>query len=260
MATLSSPDFSLSGKVAIVTGTAPGGIGEAYARALAAQGASVVCADIRADGADVVAQQIVADGGSAAGLGVDITDPESTDAMAAAAVETFGGIDILVNNAALMAQLDMGPILATDLAHWRTAFDVNLHGAYHCCRSVVPSMRARGGGRIVNQASGGAFPPFNLYGVTKIALVGLTAALAKELGPDGITVNAIAPGMVDSAAGKSLVPEDSPFREMMKQVVAMTPFADPSALVGPLLLLTAPAGSWITGQVLHADGGWVIRP
>ena len=257
---MSAVDFSLAGKVAVVTGAAPGGIGEAYACTLAAHGASVVCADIRAEGAEAVAEQIGASGGSAIGVRVDITDQASTDAMAAAAIAAFGGIDVLVNNAALMAQLDMGPMLSIEPDHWRTAFDVNLHGAYHCCRSVVPSMRERGGGRIVNQASGGAFPPFNLYGVTKIALVGLTSALAKELGPAGITVNAIAPGMVDSAAGLGLVPEGSPFRQMMAQAVATRPFAPPEDLAGALLLLTTPAGGWITGQVLHVDGGWVIRP
>lgn len=253
-------DWSLEGKVAIVTGAAPGGIGETYARTLAAHGAAVVCADIRDDGAAAVAKLVTEDGGRAIGVGVDITDPASVDAMTAAAVDQLGGIDILVNNAALMAQLHMGAMLDCDLDHWMDAFQVNLHGAYLCARSAVPHMRTRGGGRIVNQASGGAFPPFNLYGVTKIALVGLTAALAKELGPDNITVNAIAPGAVDSEAGKSLIPEGSPFRDMMKAVVAMKPFAPPSDLAGPLLLLTSSAGSWMTGQVLHVDGGWVIRP
>jgi NAD(P)-dependent dehydrogenase (short-subunit alcohol dehydrogenase family) len=253
-------DWSLDGKVAVVTGAAPGGIGETYARTLAAHGAAVVCADIRGDGAAAVAKTIADDGGSAIGVEVDITNAASVEAMCQSAAEQLGGIDILVNNAALMAQLHMGPMLDCDLDHWMNAFQVNLHGAYLCARSAVPHMRARGGGRIVNQASGGAFPPFNLYGVTKIALVGLTSALAKELGPDNITVNAIAPGAVDSDAGLSLIPEGSPFREMMKAVVAMKPFAPPSDLAGPLLLLTSPAGEWMTGQVLHVDGGWVIRP
>jgi NAD(P)-dependent dehydrogenase (short-subunit alcohol dehydrogenase family) len=138
--------------------------------------------------------------------------------------------------------------------------DVNLNGAYLCSRSAVPHMRARGGGRIINQTSGGAYPPATVYGITKIALVGLTVALARELGPDQITVNALAPGLTDSAAGKSLVPEGSPFREMMKQAVAMRPFGVPDDLAGPLLLLAAPAGAWVTGQVLHVDGGWILRP
>ncbi len=253
-------DWSLTGKVAIVTGTAPGGIGETYARTLAAAGAFVVCADISESGAKAVADSLIGDGHRALAVTVDITDPASVEAMTDAAVAEFGGIDILVNNAALMAQLSHAPILDYELAEWHRAMDVNLNGAYLCCRSVVPHMRARGGGRIVNQASGGAFPPSTVYGITKIALVGLTVALARELGPDQITVNALAPGLTDSSAGKSLVPEGSPFREMMKQVVAMRAFGVPQDLAGPLLLLSSPAGSWITGQVIHVDGGWVLRP
>lgn len=253
-------DWSLDGKVAVVTGTAPGGIGETYARALAEAGASVVCADIQADGAEAVAKALVGEGHRAVSVGVDITDPDSTDAMADTALREFGGVDILVNNAALMAQLPQIPALEYDLDTWRRAMDVNLNGAYHCCRSVVDLMRQRDGGRIVNQSSGGAFPPSSVYGITKIALVGLTVTLARDLGRDGITVNAIAPGMVESSASLAMVPEGSDFRLMMEQAVVMRPAGQRSDLIGALLLLTAPAGDWITGQVLHVDGGWILRP
>lgn len=253
-------DWSLDGKVAIVTGTAPGGIGETYARTLASAGASVVCADIREDGAKEVADHLSSEGSSALGVGVDITDRDSVEAMTQAAVQRFGGIDILVNNAALMNQLPMEPVLDIDYEQWTQAMDVNLNGAYMCCRSVVPHMRERGGGRIVNQTSGGAFPAATLYGITKIALVGLTTTLARQLGPDGIAVNALAPGIVESEAGLEIAAEGSPFREMMKQTAALRPVGQPGDLAGPLLLLTSPAGGWITGQVLHADGGWIIRP
>lgn len=253
-------DWSLENKVAIVTGTAPGGIGEVYAQTLAQAGAAVVCADISESGAKAVAESLIAEGHRAVAVTVDITDAASVEAMARTAVREFGGVDVLVNNAALMAQLSHAPIIDYDLAEWHRAMDVNLHGAYLCCRSIVPLMRERGGGRIINQASGGAFPPDTVYGITKIALVGLTVALARQLGPDRITVNAIAPGLTDSLAGKSLVPEGSPFREMMRKVVAMEPFGQPQDLAGALLLLSAPAGNWITGQVLHVDGGWVLRP
>ena len=253
-------NWSLEGKVAIVTGAAPGGIGETYARTLAAAGASVVCADVREDGAQKVAADLAEAGLQAFGAGVDITDPEAVEALTRATVERFGGVDILVNNAALMATLHRGPVLECEYDHWKLAMDVNLNGAYLMTRSVVPHMRERGGGRIVNQASGGAFPAATLYGITKIALVGLTTTLARDLGPSRITVNAIAPGLVESEAGKALVPEGSAFREAMKRVVAMQAFAAPEELAGPLLLLTAPAGNWITGQVLHVDGGWILRP
>lgn len=255
-----SVDWSLDGKVAIVTGAAPGGIGETYARALAAAGAAVVCADIRADGASKVADGLEADGHRAIGVQVDITDPDSVRTMTRTTASTFGGVDVLVNNAALMATVHPGPVLECDYDHWKHVMDVNLNGAYLCCRSAVPYMRERGGGRIVNQTSGGAYPPSTLYGITKLALVGLTTTLARELGPSQITVNAIAPGLVESDAGKGLVPKGSPFREMIEQTVAMQAFAAPEELAGTLLLLTTPAGNWITGQVIHADGGWILRP
>jgi NAD(P)-dependent dehydrogenase (short-subunit alcohol dehydrogenase family) len=164
------PDWSLNGKVAVVTGTAPGGIGEIYARTLAAAGASVVCADLLGDGARQVARTITGEGHAAVAATVDITDRDSVAAMVDTAVSAYGGIDILVNNAALMAQLPQTPILEYDVAQWRRAMEVNLDGAYLCCRAVAPHLRARGGGRIVNQTSGGAFPPSTVYGITTPSL------------------------------------------------------------------------------------------
>ena len=121
-------------------------------------------------------------------------------------------------------------------------------------------MRARGGGRIINQSSGGAFPSTSLYGITKIALVGLTTSLAKQWGKDGITCNAIAPGNVKSDAGKILVPDDSPFIKFLEMACATRPRGEPDELIGAAILLCSQAGAWITGQVIHIDGGWVMRP
>ncbi len=135
---------------------------------------------------------------------------------------------------------------------------VNVNGALICAQAALPYMRQRGGGRIINQVSGGAFPAGSGYGVSKLALVGVTTTLARELGPEGITVNAIAPGNVASEAGKLSAPEV--FMQMLRQTVALRATGEPEELVGALLLLASPAGSWITGQVLHVDGGWVIRP
>ncbi|HZP31338.1 MAG TPA: SDR family NAD(P)-dependent oxidoreductase, partial [Acidimicrobiia bacterium] len=150
-------DFSLGGKVAIVTGAAVGGIGEAYARALADAGAAVVCADVDEAGAAGVADAVVASGGRAVAVGVDIADDASVEAMARTAVAQFGGIDILVNNAALMGPLVMASVTedgaSTTLGFpsdlWDTAFDVNVKGSWRCARAVVPEMRNRGGGAIV---------------------------------------------------------------------------------------------------------------
>ena len=254
--------FRLDGKVAIVTGAGGRGnsIGRAYAMGLAGAGAAVVVADLNEDGAKAVANEIIASGGKAIGVKADVADEASTLAMAAAASAAFGGIDILVNNAALMVDISYDNCETITLDSWNRAFAVNLNGALLCSRAVIPSMRARGGGRIINQTSGGAFPAIGLYGISKLALVGLTTTLAKQLGNDSITVNAIAPGNVTSDAGKLLVPDDSPFIKFLEMTVAMRARGAPDELVGPLLMLCSQAGSWITGQTIHVDGGWVMRP
>jgi NAD(P)-dependent dehydrogenase (short-subunit alcohol dehydrogenase family) len=259
--TFSLSDFRLDGKVAIVTGAGgrPNSIGEAYCLGLAAAGAKVVAADLNGDGAGSVADRVKAAGGEAVGVQVDITDPRSAEAMVGAVTAAFGGVDILVNNAALMVEL-RDPAMTIPIEAWNRAFAVNLTGALNCSRAVAPAMQARGGGRIVNQVSGGAYPAFSVYGVTKLALVGLTTTLARELGPAKINVNAIAPGMTASSAGDSLTPAGGPFRSMVEAVAAIRAQGQTDDLVGPLLLLCSQAGDWMTGQVLHVDGGWILRP
>lgn len=260
--TVSINQFRLDGKVAIVTGAGGRGnsIGRAYALGLAEAGASVIVADLNVQGAQGVADEIVAAGGKAAAVQVDVSDEASTLALAAYASTIFGGIDILVNNAALMVDISYDSLDTVDLEAWNKAFAVNVNGALLCARAVAPSMRARGGGRIVNQSSGGAFPASSLYGITKLALVGLTTALAKQYGKDNINCNAIAPGNVVSEAGKMLVPDDSPFIQFLKMTCAGRPRGAPEELVGTLLLLCSDAGAWMTGQTIHVDGGWVLRP
>jgi NAD(P)-dependent dehydrogenase (short-subunit alcohol dehydrogenase family) len=258
--TASAPDWRIDGKVAIVTGASTGGIGAAYALALASAGAAVVCADINAEGARAVAKSIEADQGTALAVEVDIADETSVAAMVDEVVRELGGVDILVNNAALMLQIVANAAMDFPRADWDRAFAVNLTGAWQCAKAVAPSMMERGGGRIVNQASAGAFPAETVYGITKLAVVGLTTTLARELGPSGITVNCIAPGITHSDAGKVLTPEGSPYREMLEQRAAMNAIGEPEDLCGTLLLFCSPAGAWITGQVLNVDGGFVLRP
>jgi len=260
--TFSADQFRLDNKVAIVTGAGGRGnsIGRAYALGLAKAGAAVAVADMNEAGAKTVAGEIRAAGGKAIAVGVDITLPDQAQRMAAATSEAFGGIDILVNNAALMVEVAAAKITDISLEDFNRMMNVNLTGALVCTQAVLPSMRARGAGKIVNQLSGGAFPAVSVYGVSKLALYGLTTTLARQLGPEKINVNAIAPGNVTSDAGKMLVPDDSPFIQFLKATVAMRPRGEPDELVGALLLLCSPAGDWITGQVLHVDGGWVLRP
>jgi NAD(P)-dependent dehydrogenase (short-subunit alcohol dehydrogenase family) len=254
--------FRLDGKVAVVTGAGGRGnsIGRAYAMGLANAGAAVVVADLNGEGAQAVADEIIAAGGKALAVAVDVADEASTLAMAAAASDAFGGVDLLINNAALMVDVSYDSLDAVSMDAWNKAFAVNVNGALLCARAVAPSMRARGSGRIVNQSSGGAFPASSLYGITKLALVGLTTALAKQYGKDGITVNAIAPGNVTSDAGKLLVPDDSPFIQFLNMTCALRARGEPDELVGTALLLCSEAGAWISGQTIHVDGGWVLRP
>jgi NAD(P)-dependent dehydrogenase (short-subunit alcohol dehydrogenase family) len=260
--TFSTEQFQLAGKVAVVTGAGGRGnsIGRSYALGLAKAGASVVVADLNADGAKSVSDEITAAGGKALAVKVDITQPESVRAMAAAARDQFGGVDILVNNAALMAELGYLPAVDIPIDQWNRIMDVNLTGALNCVQAIVPLMRQRGGGKIVNQVSGGAYPAMSVYGISKLALVGLTTTLARQLGREKINVNAIAPGNTMSDAGKSITPDDSPFVKLLEATVAMRVRGQPDELVGSLLLLCSSAGDWITGQVLHVDGGWVLRP
>lgn len=261
MGDFSSEAFRLDSKVAIVTGAGGRGnsIGRAYAVALASAGASVVVADLSAEGAASVADEIVAAGGKAIAVQVDITDTAAVEAMAARTVSAFGGIDILVNNAALMVEIVDKPLIQTDRARFDKGMAVNVWGALNCSQVIAPYMAKRGGGAIVNQVSAGAYPAQSFYGVTKIALHGVTTALATELGKQGIRVNAIGPGMTKSDAGLALTPDDSP---LVQAIAARAPIQlrdTPDALCGALLLLVSEAGRWMTGQVLNVDGGWVMR-
>jgi len=245
----------LKGKVAIVTG-AGGGIGRAYARGLAEAGASVVLADIAVENARKAASDIEADGHAVAAVEVDVTSEASVEAMAAAAAERFGSVDILVNNAALMAEIMGHGLTDVPLEEWHRTLAVNLTGPLLCVRAVLPYMEAKGYGKVINQSSGGAFLPSRHYGVTKLGLVSMTVSLAHELAPKGIRVNAIAPGWVNTDAGFRSAPPEA--RQAMTAGIPF-PFGDPEELVGGLVYLASPASDWVTGHTLNIDGGWIPR-
>src|SRR5581483_1129151 len=184
----------LDGKVAIITGGG-GGIGSVFGRELALRGASVVLADLNEDAATTRAADLAAKGLAVMGARLDATEPSSAAAVVDAAVRAYGGVDILVNCAALMAEIPFSPLSRFPLDWWDRVMAVNVKGPLVCAQAAVPAMRARGGGRIVSISSAGAFSRGGVYGVSKYALVSLTANLAAELGADGINVNAIAPGL-----------------------------------------------------------------
>jgi 3-oxoacyl-[acyl-carrier protein] reductase len=241
-------------KVAIVTGAGQG-IGEAYATALGAAGAHVVVADVNEAQGRRVADAI---GGTARFVHVDVASPESTRAMAAATIEAFGGIDFLVNNAAIYHGMQISPLILVDWEYYKRFMDVNMHGALLCVRACYESMAQRGGGAIVNQSSTAAWMGIGFYGIAKLALNGITQSLARELGPLGIRINAIAPGPTDTEATRSVVPE--PY---MKQILAQMPLSrmgKPEDLVGTCLFLLSNEAAWITGQVINVDGGQIMRP
>ena len=251
-------DFALTGKVAVVTGGA-GGIGVEYGRALAVAGAAVVLADLDGARATTAATGLREEGLEVSGVEVDITSEESTLTLAERATELFGGVDILVNNAALMAELPQVPLLEFPLDWWDRVLRVNLTGALLCCRACVPSMIERGGGKIINQSSGGAFVNGRPYGISKLALISLTYGLARDLGEYRINVNAIAPGAIETDAALSMFPVGSPWREHMHELTPLPLAASPGDLCGALVFLASPASDWVTGQCLGVDGGWIMR-
>ena len=244
-------------KVAIVTGAA-GGIGEAYARALAAEGAHVMVADIDEDKGTATAASIAAAGGDdAAFTKVDVSDPASTQAMAAATVERFGGIDLLVNNAAIFGGMKLDGLLTVPWDYYEKFMRVNLDGALICTRAVYEHMAQRGGGAIVNQSSTAAWVYANFYGLAKVGINGLTQQLSRELGWRNIRINAIAPGPIDTEANRVTTPQ-----AIVKQMVQQLPLArmgTPADLVPMCLFLLSDQASWITGQIFNVDGGQIIR-
>ena len=246
----------LKGKAAIVTGAA-GGIGRAYARGLAEAGAAVVLADIRGEAAAEQAAAIAADGYEAIGIQVDVTSEESTLAMARQTSERFGSVDILVNNAALMAEImTRGQLTTNPLEMWHRTLDVNLTGPFLCTRAVVPYMKEKGYGKIINQSSGGAWLGGAHYGLTKLGIVSMTISLAKELAKSGIRVNAIAPGWTNTEAGNATTSPE--VRAALARSIPF-PFGEPEDLVGGLVFLASAASDWVTGVTLNIDGGWITR-
>jgi NAD(P)-dependent dehydrogenase (short-subunit alcohol dehydrogenase family) len=244
-----------AGKVAIVTGAAQG-IGEAYARALAAEGASVVVADLNEESGNRVAKEIEASGGTAMFVRTDVADATSAAALADATVAAYGGIDLLVNNAAIYADMQFDLLITVDWDYYRKFMSVNMDGALVMTRAVFAHMQARGGGAIVNQSSTAAWLYSGFYGLAKVGINGLTQQLAHELGGMNIRVNALAPGPTDTAATRTQAGDAA--QDLVKGL-ALKRMGQPEDMVGACLFLLSDESSWVTGQIVNVDGGQVFR-
>ncbi|RNL60394.1 SDR family oxidoreductase [Nocardioides marmoriginsengisoli] len=243
-------------KVAIVTGAAQG-IGEAYAKALAAEGAAVVVADLNEDSGKQVVAAIEGAGGQAIFVRTDVADAASATAMADAAVEAFGGIDLLVNNAAIYGDMAFDLLITVDWDYYKKFMSVNMDGALVVTRAVYGHMAKRGGGSIVNQSSTAAWLYSGFYGLAKVGINGLTQQLAHELGGQNIRVNAIAPGPVDTAATRTQAGDAA--HDIVKNSLAIKRIGQPEDMVGACLFLLSDEASWVTAQILDVDGGQVFR-
>jgi NAD(P)-dependent dehydrogenase (short-subunit alcohol dehydrogenase family) len=249
----------LVGKTAIVTGAATG-LGRAIAARLAADGAAVVLADI-AD-AGPAAADLLAAGHQVLALQTDIADEAAVQAMVLATLERFGRIDILVNNAAIASSIKLRPFEQISADEWMRMMAVNTMGPFLCCRAVAPLMRAQKSGRIVNMTSGTAFKgaPFILdYVASKGALMAMTRSLARELGPDFVTVNAVSPGYTLSEGNLANESFLKSHREAAIASRALPRDAWPADIVGAVAFLAGDDAAFISGQILAVDGGSVYH-
>ena len=249
----------LEGKVAIVTGGARG-IGQVYCESLAREGANVVAADILDPGATV--SQIKKAGGEAIGVNVDVRSFESAQQMATKAVEAFGRIDILVNNAALYGGLKVQPFHEIPEEEWDRLMSINVKGVWQCTKAVAPHMMERKYGKIINISSATILmgvPGLAHYVASKGAVWSLSRSLSRELGSFGIRVNCVTPGLTMSQASKDLL-SGSIMEGIEKQIASQAALGReqaPEDLAGTIVFLASEDSDFITGQTLNVDGGLV---
>lgn len=248
--------MQLSGRAAIVTGAAQG-IGAAVAVALAESGAKVCAVDLSLERVDEVAARLRGCGTDAIGIGCDVSRRDQVNAMVAASNEHFGRVDILVNNAGITRPAMLHKMTE---AQWDEVMAVHLKGSFNCLQAVAPGMMERRYGRIVNVTSTagvlGTIGQIN-YSAAKAGIIGLTMSAAKELARYGITVNAIAPGAATPMT--ETIRTDERFREKYLDRIPIGRWAEPHEIAPVFVFLASDAASYVTGQVLAADGGMTIR-
>jgi 3-oxoacyl-[acyl-carrier protein] reductase len=246
---------SLKGRVVIITGAGQG-IGRVFAKAFALAGAKVVIAERNEKTAAAVAGEILAANGEALAITTDVADEASTKEMVQLAEDEFGRIDVLINNAGIFSTLEMRPFDQIPLEEWEQVLKVNLTGPFLCARAVLPAMRRAKWGRIINIASGAVRlgrPNYLHYIATKSALMGMSLSMARELGPDNITVNAILPGATFTEIERKTVTPQQKERIVAMQCIPRP--ETPQDLVGAALFLASEAAGFITGQSINLDGG-----
>jgi NAD(P)-dependent dehydrogenase (short-subunit alcohol dehydrogenase family) len=244
----------LQDKVSIITGAAQG-IGAEFARAFAAEGAKVVVADISST--DSIVAEIGQAGGEAIGIKADITNSESLQEMVAATEDAFGPVNILVNNAAVLASLDLKPFDQLTEDEWDLMLKVNVRGLWQTSKAVLPSMRQTGGGKIINISSGTVHkgPPGQLhYVASKSAVLGMSRSMARELGSDNIQVNTISPSLTMSE-GVLANPAWEPFKKNLAETRIIQRDMLPTDLIGTALFLASSDSDFLTGQSVNVDGG-----
>jgi 3-oxoacyl-[acyl-carrier protein] reductase len=242
----------LKNKVAVITGGAQG-IGRAIAVGMAREGAKVVVADLQSEKAGSVADEVKILGGDALGFEVNVADESSVKRLAEATFAEFGRVDILVNDAGVYLK---SSVVDMSEADWDRTLDINLGGNFLCCRAFVPAMREQKSGRIISMASGighYGMKQFSHYAASKAAIIGFVKSLARELGPDGITVNAICPGSANTA-----MPRGHRSEEEVMQRLHSTPLPhvlEAEDIAGPILFLASDAAAYITGQSYNINCG-----
>jgi NAD(P)-dependent dehydrogenase (short-subunit alcohol dehydrogenase family) len=239
-------------RTAVITGGARG-FGKAFGTALAASGAHAVLVDIDGDAAEAAAAEIIAGGGEATGLQGDVTNEERMNEVMERAAAIAGGLDILINNAGLHSHEYSQPIRQLGLAKVRRLFEVNVMGVIACTLAATPHMVGRPNASIINISSSAAYMPGSAYGDSKLTVASLTITLARELGPDGIRVNAIAPGMILTDTIAAELPAQTKAR--VKAMQLLQDDGKEQDIVDAMLFLTSPQAKFITGETLRVTGG-----